>query len=293
MPPVCFSIYWNYLLKFNVMNMKIIIFLFLSISFWTFEAIAQKQPFKNFKVIDLVEDGEYYTTWIIPMGFEDAFEQLKQECIENKYEMTSDTSLFTADLSKWLDCNLACITPDTVIPKSYNLGLKMLDDKVHGNIDMIARTKYGFLIPENIIKCLEIYAEKKLAKKDYSSVDVLQVYVLVNSDGKPLSTYFEVYKDELRFLEENDLQMMHDSIMKQKFNLEPYRFGYHTQEQIQEFSDMINSKTWRNMDGTSRLEWMDIWEEQIIPSSYGVIEIFRAYYESPRTNTKNNRTNIF
>ena len=87
--------------------------------------------------------------------------------------------------------------------------------------------------------------------------------------------------------------MMHDNIMKQKFNLEPYRFGYHTQEQIQEFRDMINSNTWRNMDGTSRLEWMDIWDEQVIPFSYGIIEIFRAYYESPPSNTKNNRTIIF
>ena len=176
------------------MNMKIIIFLFLNISFWTFEAIAQKQPFKNFKVIDLVEDGEYYTTWIIPVGFEDAFEQLKQECIKNNFEMMEDTSLLTADLSKWLDCNLTCLTPDTIIPNSYNLGFKMLDDRAHGNIDINARLKYGFLIPENIMKCIETYAEKKLRKKEFFRDNVLQVYVLVNSDGKPLSTYFEVCK---------------------------------------------------------------------------------------------------
>ena len=252
--------------------MKTIIFIFLGLSSFVFNAIAQEQPFKNFRVIE----GRYSDRWIIPNDFEQAFELLKKECIENNFAMMEDTTLVTAGLDKWLDIrSIVCVDS---AHNHYNIACMMHGNALFDSL-VFPKTTNSFLIPETLMEHLKEYAEENFQEKVGGRRHVFNAYVLVNKNGQPLTTYVAVSERILRILTESDLQILHDRIMKHQFDLKDVRFGYYTIEQMQEFSDMINSDTWRSMEGNDRLRWAEAWQDRLTPSAYGIIDVFFIYME--------------
>ena len=235
--------------------MKAIIFL-LSLNLLVFDAIAQKQPFKNFRVIE-----NHFNTWIIPLDFEQAFEPLKQEMLEKDLNLNTacDTLLLTDGLDKWLNHT------NLYIPLNELLVLDFYKE-------------YEPLVPESLIKRMKNYWKRRY-KTPADYYPHFSISAVVSSDGQIQSVFFNVFgKKGLTLVKEEELQAISRSVKQQPIDVSCFRFGYYTRQQEQEINDLLFGDAGKKLEAEERDQRLHDLYAQFIPSTRAFVKIYDNRY---------------
>ena len=201
--------------------MKTIIFC-LTLIMIPFVASAQKQSFKNFK---------QYGNWVVPAeNFEQIFDSIKQEVLSNDLYVGNRIMQPTDSLVDWLNHVLGFPEKDEFMLykeyKEYKARMRSLGKEMQPNLF----EKWRSLIPETLVRRLRENEKNLMILYDY----YFRAYALVNNKGEILSVYFNISPVMLDVVKEEELQMICDSVMKKKLDVEELVFRRPTNKQIKE-----------------------------------------------------------
>ena len=239
---------------------------------------AQEKRFENFKIVpELVGEVCGYGRWIVPMDFEKVFDSLKLEYrskpifsdsnllklgSKSKPNFSDSTLLQRASLALWF----------SEVPHVY----------LKENADKGIQEKWRDAVPESLQKRLTKYGEKT------NSGVYFKVQMLADCEGNVHSVYFELHRDHLDLIQENELLAISDSLKAYGFNPEDFVFAQSNGERIAQVIDSVSELQNNNsLTKEQREMWLKKLEEVIkpsIPVNYGIINCFEMEFlpDSPK-----------
>lgn len=230
--------------------MKVIIFFLGMMSLVYSEVKAQKQTFQYFeKKTDLF--GRRYL-WLLPLDLEQKFDTLRQEAIEKGFELGMEP--LHESLLLWLS------------------GQKITLDQRQGVAEPFPKA-WRRAIPTDLTERLK----KQEEKQEFPVRECFSVYVLVNNKGDVLSVYFRIDPFLQDVVREEELQGIHDAIVKERFNPANFNFSRLDKKLIKEaLAKMTDSEF--NMSAKERETMIRDVENRTKPCVYGVLECFTMEY---------------
>ena len=241
--------------------MKFILF-FIAFMFLGICMNAQDKQYESFDVkphVVFIDDGqaEYRSVWIVPPGIEQPMDSLWREYLAKDIHVTIGLDMkrfWTVDsLNGWL---------------SWDIDVRLKKDMGENAKERI-RTRWSKAVPESLQKRLKEHVEENCADKDLGIY--FQVLALVDSLGGLHSVYFEVDKNLIGLVEEQELQVIVNNI--EQMGVEPTNFDFskRTNAQMKALIDSLRN----NQDDKERLRYfVEKNERQKIPVKYGVVRCF-------------------
>lgn len=256
------------------MTMKFILF-FIAFMFLGICMNAQDKQYESFDVkphVVFIDDGqaEYRSVWIVPPGIEQPMDSLWREYLAKDIHVSIGLDMkkfWTMDsLNGWL---------------SWDIDVRLKKDMSENAKERI-RTRWSKAVPESLQKRLKEHVEENCADKDLGIY--FQVLALVDSLGGLHSVYFEVDKNLIGLVEEQELQVIVNNI--EQMGVEPTNFDFskRTNAQMKALIDSLRN----NQDDKERLRYfVEKNERQKIPVKYGVVrwfylQHFRIVFPSPQ-----------
>lgn len=239
--------------------MKMIVFCLTLISF-VFVVNAQEQSFKNFKK---------YGDWIVPAeNFEQVFDSIKQEILSNDIYVGYRVMQATDSLVDWLNhMNLSILGKEEFMLykeyKGYRERMRSLGKEMQPSLF----EKWSLLIPETLVKRFRENEKNLTILYDR----YFEAYALVNNKGKILSVYFKLSPVMLKVVKEEELQMICDSVMRKKLDIEELVFRRPTNEQMKKNMEGMVGK---GKSGEENWDSMVNMNRQGVPCVYGCVEFF-------------------
>ena len=220
---------------------------------------AQEKRFEKFKVVaEFVGDSLYdeydYRRWIVPSAFEQLLDSLKLE-YRNKSVLLNTNTL-----------------PDSLLWRLSNIPYVNFKENASRGI----QEKWRDAVPESLQKRLTEYGEK-------ANSDVyFKVQMLADYEGNVLAVYFELMKDCLDLMQEDELQAISDRVKAYGFNPEDFVFAQSNSEHIAQVIDSVSELQNNNsLTEEQRKTWLKKLEEAVkpsIPINYGVIVCFEMEF---------------
>lgn len=230
--------------------MKVIIFFLVTISLTFSDVKAQEQAFRRFeKKTDLF--GRRYL-WLLPTDLEQKFDSLRREALEKDFELgleplRESLLLWLAGQKITLDCQQGVENP---FPEAW-----------------------WEAIPSGLTKRIEEHE----AKQEFPVRECFTVYVLVNNKGDALSVYFRIDPFLQGVIREKELQVMHDAIVKERFNPTNFKFSRLDKKLVKEALAKMTDRE-LNMSAGERGAMIRDVESRTKPCVYGVVEFFTMKY---------------
>ena len=230
--------------------MKAIIFFLMTMSLAFSGVKAQEQTFGHFeKKTDLF--GRRYL-WLLPSDLEQKFDTLRQEALEKDFELGVEP--LHESLLLWLS------------------GQKITLERQQGVVEPFPEAWRG-AIPTNLTERLKKHEEKQ----EFPVREYFSVYVLVNNKGDALSVYFRIDPFLQNVLREDELQAIHDAIVKERFNPANFNFSRLDKKLIKEALAKMTDRE-LNMSAKEREAMIRDVESRTKPCVYGVLECFTMKY---------------
>lgn len=230
--------------------MKAIIF-FLVMTSLTFSSVkAQEQTFRHFeKKTDLF--GLRYL-WLLPSDLEQKFDTLRQEALEKDFELGVEP--LHESLLLWLS------------------GQKITLDPRQGVVEPFPEA-WKEAIPTDLTERLKKHEEEQ----EFPVREYFTVYVLVNNKGDAFSVYFRIDPFLQNVVQEEELQSIHDAIVKERFNPTNFNFSRLDKKLIQEALAKMTDRE-LNMSAKEREVMIRDVESRTKPCVYGVLECLMMKY---------------
>ena len=229
-------------------------------TFCVLDVNAQERRFENFKVVaEFVGYSLYdeydYRRWIVPLDFEQLLDSLKLE-YRNKSVLLNKNTL--SDSLLWR------------LSKMPYLNFKE-------NASRGIQEEWREAVPESLQKRLAEYGEK-------ANADVyFKVQMLADCEGNVLAVYFELMKDCLDLVQEDELQAISDRVKAYGFNPDDFVFAQSNGEYIKQVIDSIRElQANKSLTDEERETWSKKLEKEVltpsIPINYGVIVCFEMEF---------------
>ena len=232
---------------------------------------AQEKQFKDFEVqtrivdywhvhqVDSLAEEPVYKTWIYPLGFEVAFDSLRQEYVAKDIHAFYDYSYPEQDdLMSWL------MEGDIGIAGAKNAGV--------GETEAVLPDCYR-RIPESLESRLQQWAKEA----DKELEDCFDVYALGNNRGEVMSVYFELVPEVLPLLQEQELQEICDTLMQNRFDASTFYFRKHTNSHEKALADSLSKSVVDPVAHKRVAAWVESWWKTdwgTKECSYGVIHCY-------------------
>lgn len=244
------------------------------------DANAQGQEFQNWKVLKSPLDY----CFIIPLDFEQKFSLLQQEIIEKNFEAPGVIP-FGYSPEETLRIEQRRLENDSIWQASLKRRGLWKPDTVKAPDTTAAFMRWlapgvGSLCTQDSVaepypkEWTAVAAEQAKRLKERTEKVDFSVYAFVNDKGEVLSVYFKINPALLEFIQEEELQVIYDTVVRQPFNPDNFKFTRLDNNLVGELLEKLSAPEYRNLSGEERWAMAKEVERQAKHCVYGVLDFF-------------------
>lgn len=227
---------------------------------------AQEKQFDNFQVVEPTFPGER-TVWVIPAGFEEAFDSLRLEYKAKDINLHGYEYSYpeTDSLAWWLSGDIEVGTKEGV------------------RSGEACPEEWSSLIPAALVKRMREDEQRLPENMRISGGDYFATRLLVSDKGNVLAVYFEIDSAMLERVREDELQAICDGMRETTFDVGKFDFRAHTNKEAAWAKKFLGKQILAATTLEERRKLYDEFMEKRIPVRFGVLCAYLQKCQEPES----------